>query len=215
MPGRPAIRRQPRSTARRREVLDAALDCFAKNGIAGTAIEDICSRSGTSVGSLYHQFGSKAGIAAALYLDALADFQAAVGARLAPATGARAGVQALIAAHLEWVGRHPGRARFLQEMRRADAVAVHEEEIRALNRAFGQAIGAWAQKHIAAGRLRRLPVDLFIAQLLGPAHEYVRGHLAGRESTPPDVAARLLGDAAWRAIGIDRPEKTTRHGGAP
>jgi AcrR family transcriptional regulator len=207
----PAVRRQARSSVRRRQVLDAALSCFAEKGIAGTAIEDICSRSGASVGSLYHLFGSKTGVAAALYLDALADFQGAVRRRLKPTTDARAGVCAVIVAQIAWVGKNPARARFLQEMRHTETVAAHAEEIRLLNREFGLAIGAWAQSHIGSRKLRRMPIDVFMAQLLGPTHEYLRGRLAGRQCAPRNLAVQLLGESAWRALGIERIEVDSTH----
>lgn len=196
-----ARRRQSRSAPRRRAALDAALACFSRKGVAAASIEEICAESGASVGSLYHQFGNKAGIAAALYLDSLASFQAHVGGRLKADSSAREGLRALIAGHIEWVEKNPERARFLQDMRRAEAMSGHEESIRQLNREFAGRVGGWAMPHIEAGRLRRLPIDLFMAQLLGPTHEYVRGRLAGRESTAPKRAIEHLVDAAWRALG--------------
>jgi AcrR family transcriptional regulator len=200
---RSPARRQPRSTARCREVLEAALACFAEKGIAATAIEDICTRAGASVGSVYHLFGSKDGVAAAVYRDALADFQAALRQRLGPEAGAREGVLAIIAAHIAWVEKNPERTRFLHEARHTETVAAHAAEIGDDNRAFGLAIAAWAKTHMAAGILRRMPGDLFIAQLLGPTHEYVRARLAGREAASASIAKRALGDAAWRALGSE------------
>jgi AcrR family transcriptional regulator len=197
----PATRRHARSALRRRQVLDAALACFADKGIEGTAIEDICSASGASVGSIYHQFDSKTGIAAAVYLDALADFQAAITRCVDRPAGARDGLLAIVAAHIEWVETNPVRARFLQQARHAEVVAARAEAIAELNRAFGRSIWTWMAPHVALGRLRNLPVDLFIAQLLGPAQEYLRGRMSGRPGTPPRLAVEALGAAAWRALG--------------
>lgn len=206
-------RPQARSAIRRREVLDAALACFAEKGIDETAIEDICALSGASVGSIYHLFGNKAGVAAALYLDALADFQGAVSKQVRPAMGAQEGVHALIAAHIKWVEKNRTRAQFLHETRHAGTVAAHAEEIRALNREFWLALAGWAQAHIASGALRPMPSGLFIAQLLGPTHEYVRGRLAGRESAPLKLGIKLLGEAAWRALGIEEKTADSKHSG--
>jgi len=197
------VRRHARSAVRRKQVLDAALACFVQKGVEGTAIEDICTASGASVGSIYHQFVSKTSVAAAVYLDALADFQAAVIRHVDPAAGAREGILAIIAADIAWVEENPVRARFLQQARHAEVVAARAPAIADLNRAFGQSVAAWMVPHVAAGRLRALPVDLFIAQLLGPAQEYVRGRLSGRGGAGPEVAIEVLGDAAWRALGTD------------
>jgi len=197
----PAPRRHARSALRRRQVLDAALACFVEKGVEGTAIEDICTASGASVGSIYHQFDSKTGVAAAVYLDALADFQEAVTRQIDPAAGAREGILAIVSAHVRWVEASPARARFLQQARHAEVVAARASDIAELNRGFGQSVAHWMSPHVAAGSLRALPVDLFIAQLLGPAQEYLRGRLSGRSGASPETAIEFLGDAAWRALG--------------
>lgn len=206
----PAPRRHARSALRRRQVLDAALSCFAERGIEGTAIEDICAAAGASVGSLYHQFDGKHGLAAALYLDTLADFQRDVVEALGQAADARTGVRAIVGAHVRWVERNPERARFLQHARHAGVVAARAPAIADLNREFGRTIAAWMAPHVAAGRLRASLVDIFIAQLLGPVQEYVRGRLSGREGTSPEAAIEALGAAAWRALGIDAPGEAER-----
>jgi AcrR family transcriptional regulator len=212
----PATRRHSRSALRRRQVLDAALACFAEKGVEATAIEEICTASGASVGSIYHQFDSKTGVAAAVYLDALADFQASITSSVIPDATARDGILAVVSAHIGWVEANPVRARFLQEARHREVVAARAPEIADLNRALGQAVGAWMAPHVAAGRLRALPVDLFIALLLGPAQEYVRGRLSGRGGASPAAAIEALGEAAWRALGpgegADAPDRDRGEG---
>lgn len=44
---------------RRREILDAALKCILKNGVAGTTIEQIRNAANASHGSIYQLFSSK------------------------------------------------------------------------------------------------------------------------------------------------------------
>ena len=76
---------------------------------------------------------------------------------------------AIVAAHIRWVERNPQRARFLQQARHTEVVTARAPEIADLNREFGRAIAAWMAPHVAAGSLRASLVDIFIAQLLGPA----------------------------------------------
>lgn len=203
-------RRHARSLVRRRQVLDAALACFVEKGVQGTAIEDICTASGASVGSLYHLFDGKNSVAAAVYLDALEDFQAAVAGSVAADMGAREGVLAIVAAHIRWVEENAARARFLQQARHGEVIAARAADIAEANRRFGRVLAAWMAPQVAAGRLRALPLDLFIALLLGPAQEYVRGRMSGRDSTASDDAIHELGAAAWRSVGRDIPESVSR-----
>lgn len=45
--------------AKKEQILDAAITCFARNGFAETTIQDICQEAGVSHGALYRYFQSK------------------------------------------------------------------------------------------------------------------------------------------------------------
>jgi len=45
--------------ARREQIINAAIDCFIRNGIHKTSMRDICQESGLSVGAVYLHFKSK------------------------------------------------------------------------------------------------------------------------------------------------------------
>lgn len=51
--------RDEQKEKRRREILDAALDLFIRQGYAATKVSDIAQRVGMSVGLLFHYFASK------------------------------------------------------------------------------------------------------------------------------------------------------------
>lgn len=52
--------------ARRRQIMDAALRCFVRKGLAATSIADIREESGLSTGAIYLHFRNKAEIIAAV-----------------------------------------------------------------------------------------------------------------------------------------------------
>ncbi len=52
--------------ARRRQILDAALDCFARHGFHGTTMQQIVRRSKLSPGAIYGYFPSKQAIVEAI-----------------------------------------------------------------------------------------------------------------------------------------------------
>lgn len=52
--------------ARRKQVLDAAVECFARDGFHATTIEDIGREAGLSHGAIYRYFGSKEDIVEAI-----------------------------------------------------------------------------------------------------------------------------------------------------
>jgi len=54
--------RSARGIASRERILSTAIELFAERGYAGTAVSEICRRTGTVATSLYHHFGSKEGL---------------------------------------------------------------------------------------------------------------------------------------------------------
>jgi AcrR family transcriptional regulator len=67
-------RRAPAGRPKRAEVTRAALltaagGVFAVSGYADASVDEIVEKAGTSVGTLYHHFGSKADLYVRLYLD--------------------------------------------------------------------------------------------------------------------------------------------------
>jgi AcrR family transcriptional regulator len=188
---------------RKQEILDAALRGFAEKGLAGTTVEEVRRRSGASVGSIYHHFGDKEGIAAALYVDALRDYQAGLLALLDEGRDAESTVKALVRHHLRWVEADPDRARFLLSGRPPRAT----EAIAELNRNALGATAAWLDREVQAGRLAAMPIDVFYSVLIGPAQEFCRHWLEGRMRTSIRSAERWLAAAAWRALAPETEEE--------
>lgn len=188
--------------ARRSAILSAALSEFNANGVAGGSIEQIRHRSGASVGSIYHHFSSKEGIAAALYLDGLRDYQRGFVAQLAAAASIRAGVQHGVRYHVEWIVGQPELARFLLLGRDPGVVEEIEGPLRELNRSFFEAVSDWMAPAVARGELRELSTELLTALWLGPSQEIARHWLSGRTQTPLTEAIPVLAAAAWKSLSL-------------
>jgi AcrR family transcriptional regulator len=192
--------RHAKSESRRQEIRQAALACFAELGFDQTTMEDIRQRSQASTGSIYHHFKSKEQLAAAVYLEGIADYQSGFVATLSAQSGARAGIEAIVGYHLGWVKAHPDWARHLFYQRHPQYMADTEPTIQQLNRRFYQQVSDWFKPHIKAGRLRRLPPDIYSVVLLGPCQDFARLWLAGRTRTDIDAAAEALAKTTWQAL---------------
>lgn len=189
------------SGGRRRDILLAALDCFTRLGFAATTMEDIRSQSGASTGSLYHHFAGKENLAAALYVEALRDYQVGFLHALVPRVTARRAVRVMVEYHLQWLRRHPDWARYLLDMgRQAELVATTREQVEAMNRDFSAAVLAWLEPHFGREDLQRPPPALLYAIVLGPAQYLARQWLGGRPEIDLAKAARVLVEAAWQAL---------------
>src|ERR687896_779108 len=102
------------ATGRRGEILASALALFNERGYTATSMNDIARHAGASIGSVYHAFEGKEDLAAAIYVDGLADYHRALlrelGREHAKAEDA---VKGLVRNHLRWVKRNRALARYL------------------------------------------------------------------------------------------------------
>jgi AcrR family transcriptional regulator len=194
---------RPTGAGRRQAILDAALHEFNERGVSGASIEDIRRRSGASVGSIYHHFSSKEGIAASLYLEGLTDYQQGFVAQLTAAACTRAGVEHGVGHHVEWIVANPELARFLLLGRDPGTVAETEGPLRELNRSFFGAVSEWMEPAVAGGELRELSSELLTALWLGPSQELARLWLSGRTTTAPTAALPVLAAAAWKSLSLE------------
>ncbi len=186
--------------SRREAILDAALVEFNAKGVAGTSIADLRRRSGASVGSIYHYFGDKDGIAAALHLEGLVDYQGGFLAALDASTGARDGIDRGVRHHVQWIAKNPELARFMLLGRDAGMTLATERPLRELSRRFFGAVQRWVAPLIENGELLELGPEVLTALWIGPSQELARYWLAGRTRVNPTEAAPVLAEAAWRSM---------------
>jgi AcrR family transcriptional regulator len=113
--------------AKRRRILDAAIECFARGGFHGTSTAEICAAADMSPGNLFHYFPSKAAIIEAIAQEDQREM-AALFARHADAADALQAI-ADIAVEMMKLGSEPTYARISIEIA---AEASRNPEIAAL-----------------------------------------------------------------------------------
>src|SRR3954454_14496741 len=100
-------------TATAERVREAALRLFVVNGYAGLSMQEIRREAGISNGSLYHQFDSKAALAAALLVEGMQACQELVVGILDAVRSPEDGVRSTVGAYLGWVEAHREQAALL------------------------------------------------------------------------------------------------------
>ena len=185
------------TTSKRQALLDAALACFLDHGVVETTLDELLTRSGASVGSLYHHFGGKEQLADALYVDCLSGYHERALDRLAAAATTEAGVRGIVEHHLEWIVGHTEPARFLL-IYRDHEIRPASDDLRSLNRVFYGRLEDWLGER-SAGPLPPLPA--VVGQWIGPTHNFSRHWLTGQVRCTPDEARPFLSDSAWNALG--------------
>lgn len=189
-------------TDRKSAILAAALVVFSEKGIEATTIDDIRRQSQASVGSIYHHFGTKEGIAAALFSQGLDDYWSQLIARAQDKPNAERTIHGMIEAHIGWITAKPDLARFLFSRRQAVSPA-YEQAIRQRTTDHFKALFALLKPWVKLGVLRRVPIDLYAPLLMGPTQEFSRHWLSGRIQLAPRVAIKELSLAAWRSVATD------------
>jgi AcrR family transcriptional regulator len=189
-----------RAGGRRRAILEAALHAFTERGYHQASIEEIRARSGASIGSIYHHFGGKEQLAAALYLNGMRDYQERFVRVLRSAGDAESTVRAIVANHLRWVADNPRLAAYLLSSREAEVSQATDRELHAMNRAVIEATREWIAEEVGAGVLRPMRTQLFYAVLIGPCQEFARQWVRRRDREALEEAVEELGETAWRAV---------------
>jgi AcrR family transcriptional regulator len=192
---------EPRAatTARRASVLAAALDCFGRLGIDATTIQDIQQAANCSVGSLYHHFGSKEGIAEELFIDGIRRFNDGMVRKLRRCGGAEASVKAVVAYTCDWTTRNRALASYLHS-RDIDFSAAARARLKEIYRQYLAEIFALFAPFVASGEMRVLPAETYVPLISGPIQEYVRRWLSGHYARAPGAVKDLFADAAWNAV---------------
>ena len=189
-----------RRAALKREILARSLACFNDQGIEATTIETIKSACETSVGAIYHHFGNKDGLIAALFFCALDDQAQLLKTRLSEAHDQRSGVHAMVFSYLDWVTAEPELARFLFQARPFVAKGPHSSVLAERNRARNQTLLVWFSQVDDDSTLARCSLDLLPSLIVGPSESYCRAWLAGRARATPQTHRRALAEAAWGSI---------------
>ncbi|HWE67424.1 MAG TPA: TetR/AcrR family transcriptional regulator [Acidimicrobiales bacterium] len=189
------------SRPRRQAILDAALECFLANTVSATKIDAIRDRSGASVGSIYHFFGSKDGLATQLYVEVLADHHANYLDALRTSRSAKAGVTGAVHAHLRWVAANRDGARYVFNWREPEVIDRRQPALTALNEELYRVGSEWLAGHVRAGRIQKLSPRMFQALWMGATLEYARLWMAHPTSADELVeAGDALAAAAWQAV---------------
>jgi len=186
--------------SRPKAILDAALACFNQYGIEATTIDMIRQQSGASVGSIYHHFGSKEDIAAALFIDGMRNFGVLVRERISATHGAEAGIKALVLANIEWISQNPMWAKYCFHHRGAVNQGTAAQTFLNDNKSFHRFLHEWFSPYVISGELRLLTPELMSALVVGATHDYARHWLAGRTQIPLSDCADILAHAAWMAL---------------
>jgi len=152
----------------RRQILEAAIRVFSRDGILASTTADVAREAGLSHGSVFVHFGSQEGLVVAT----VEDFGKTVSLRLHELAEAKAGTREVLEAHLKAIGeREAFYARLvvevplLPEKQRASLVLIQS----AISFHLSPAIEADTK----TGRIKPMPLALLFNTWVGLVHYYL------------------------------------------
>ena len=198
----PRAGRLPR-TARRRQLLDAALSVFVAQGYHAAAMDDIADRAGVSKPVLYQHFPGKRDLYLALLDESAAALMDAVRAAMNSTTDNKARVRATVSAYYKFVEDKNGAFRLVFESDLTGEPEVRDR-LEAVERQCASAVAAVIAEDTG---LPEPEAQLLGAGLAGIAQVTARTWAAGGEPLPREQAIDLVASLAWRGIrGFPRTE---------
>ena len=193
--------RRAATATRRQQILDGALVCFTDRGYEKTTVADICHESGASVGSLYHHFGNKEGVAGELFIHALELLNADLLRRLRRCRSVANGVRMVVTQYSDWMSAHPAHARLLHSGE-VEFTPGARQRLRELYSSHIVAVFEWFHPYVVGGQMRALPPETYVPLISGPIRDYTRQWLSGRVQKPPSQVKSVFAEAAWNAVKV-------------
>lgn len=198
--------------ARREAILDAALECFGKQGVVSTGIEDIRKRAKASPSSVYHLFGSLEGILLALLIRTFERLFRSLAAAVTKTKDAEAAVRALVRAQLDWTLANPVEARVMYQAMTLESSPKLVRPLAERKAELLAPVVVHLQRFVDDGSLPRWDPLTFDVVLLGATHEASRRFLAGAPLDPAWMR-RELPRMAWASLPkprtVERSSKET------
>jgi AcrR family transcriptional regulator len=188
------------TSQRKKQIIKGALSCFNEFGVTETGMSDICTRSKTSIGSIYHHFKSKEQLAASVFLEGIKNYQDGFLDVLEKQETAKKGISEVVSYHLNWIVGHPEWSRYLFKESHATFLGETKETFVQLNDEFFERCRSWFKQHIQSGELKKLPPDIFISILMGPCQTFSRQYLFRQTCSDVEVAAKEIAQAIWQAL---------------
>ena len=184
--------KQSRSSDTRNRIVAAAQELFLTKGFDGTSVAEVCRAAGVSNGALFHQFPTKEELGFAVYTLVRRTFwERVMGAMLPPEDpldGNEAAVRAAFAFQID----EPGSAAFMFDVSGSKWIEQFAQQSQEVHDVVSQRGQAWADPHIAAGRLPPVPPDVFVALASGAPQWVARMSRIGMNAHPLELIAEQM-----------------------
>lgn len=185
------------SEDRRQVVLETALALFTRRGYFNTSVHDIQRAAGVSVGSIYHHFKNKEGIAKALYDDLVERLSQAMEGIMATHATAHDRCRAVIACLFELTEAAPETMQYILYAKHREFLPG--EKPVCSSRPF-EMMKQMVLEGMAAGELREVEPYVAASSLFGGAIRLIYLRLDGVLPKALPGFLPSVWECAWRSV---------------
>lgn len=192
-----------RDPGKAKQIVEAAIRVFARNGYYSSRVSDIAREAGIASGTIYLYFKTKDEILVTLFRDKMAEWVAAVRREIAGEPDAVAKVRRLVALHFSVLERNPDLAEVVQvELRQGQkffrGASAHEVS------AYLDLITSVLEEGVAAGRFRHdLPVKIAAKMLFGAMDQIATSWVLGKRRYRLADSAETVASLFLRGVSAD------------
>ncbi len=192
---------EPTNLNKRDRIMEAALRLFVAQGYFNTNVPGLAMAAGVSVGTIYHYFRSKEDIAAALFVEHVAEFRTQMLEALQPELTVEGRVKTTVRTVLRFIERQPEIARYLFFARHDEFIQMDNPQLRPVARdELNRYMHRFLRQGMRDGQLRKIPIQACIATLMGVPFRYGQLWLEGAYKARPTLMADTLADCAWAGL---------------
>jgi TetR/AcrR family transcriptional regulator, fatty acid metabolism regulator protein len=187
--------------AKRRQILAAAVEVFARNGFAGARTREIAERAGVAEGTIYLYFAGKEDLLLTAFRETVHEFCESIHGVLAADIPFVERLDTFIRMQFERIEAEPALATVLLLESRQTAT-FYGGAVRDVLRSYAAAIDDLLASGVADGSVRPdAPLPLARRMLIGSLEEIELEWLIGDRSRPLVVKARPLAETLLAGIG--------------
>ena len=192
-----------RDPDKHRQIIDAAVRVFARNGYYNSRVSDIAREAGVASGTIYLYFRTKDEILVSLFREKMAAWVAFVRTEIAGEPDALAKIRRLVALHFSVLEKDPALAEVVQVELRQGHKFFHGASAHEVS-AYFELIGSVLEEGQAAGVIRRdLPLKIATKVLFGAMDQVATSWVLGKRKYRLSDAAETVAAVFLRGVIAD------------
>jgi len=192
-----------RDPDKHRQIIDAAVRVFARNGYYNSRVSDIAREAGVASGTIYLYFRTKDEILVSLFREKMAAWVAFVRTEIAGEPDALAKTRRLVVLHFSVLEKDPALAEVVQVELRQGHKFFHGASAHEVS-AYFELIGSVLEEGQAAGVIRRdLPLKIATKVLFGAMDQVATSWVLGKRTYRLSDAAETVAAVFLRGVIAD------------